>query len=229
MGLSEAEQEGVQGRDTGPFTEACVEAALSPWRPGRATRGVALLKSRGAELLLLRSDPSLPYLLTAPAIGWLLDGYLASGAAWLSGLGAFVVGGLGWTLAEYLMHRFFFHFPATSDAMKVVTFISHGHHHVSPLDRRRLTATPVQLGSVVALFVGLYGLTFAAPFAQAALAGTLAGYAGYEAIHYLAHHGRPRGWLLKAIVDHHRRHHFEDSAKRWGISSPLWDWVFRTT
>jgi sterol desaturase/sphingolipid hydroxylase (fatty acid hydroxylase superfamily) len=34
--------------------------------------------------------------------------------------------------------------------------------------------------------------------------------------------------LAQMVKHHHILHHFQDPAKRYGVSSPLWDYVFGT-
>ena len=165
----------------------------------------------------------------APIFGWLLDAWRASpGLGSLGAVGVFALGALGWTLLEYVMHRFLFHWPTRGDVGRVVTFVVHGHHHVTPREPSRLAATPVQFGSMIAAAYGLWVLALGPSTGALATAGTIAGYLAYEAIHHLAHHGRPRSRLARALVRHHLAHHYETPDRRWGISSPLWDWVFGT-
>lgn len=57
----------------------------------------------------------------------------------------------------------------------------------------------------------------------------MSGYLAYEALHHRAHHERaPKSRVLRALVRHHLRHHYLAPDACWGISSPLWDWIFRT-
>ena len=212
---------------TGPFTEECVEAARRPWTPRRgprATSRLRLFRSFVPEHLIFAGHPALPFLLVTPAIGWLLEA--APRNAWAPALVA--LGALTWTLVEYAMHRWLFHFPSRRDPGKVTTFIVHGHHHVSPREPSRLAATPVQIGSLALLMLGVFQLTLGAGWSMA-MVGFLAAYLAYEAVHHIAHHGRPRSRLLRAIRRHHLSHHYEHVGRAaWGISSPLWDWVFGT-
>lgn len=207
-----------------------LELASSDWqRPGVARRGSggAFFRSRVLDALT-RSPPWVPYLLVGPAIAWLLA------IAWGSDLSTVrlvsLLGGgvLLWTLVEYAMHRFLFHASASSRVGRVVSFLVHGHHHLYPDDPRRITATPLQIGSLALLVGGLLRLCLGDPGWTSATAGFLGGYLAYEAIHYMSHHGRPRGRVLRALRRHHLRHHHHEPGRRWGISSPLWDWVFRT-
>lgn len=216
---------------TGPFTQECVHAAREPWVPAKGPERARQMRLFGPfvpEHLIFRGHPALPFVLVSPLIGWCLMRYGEApvhGA--LASLGLFVAGALSWTLLEYLMHRFLFHFPASGDPGKVTTFIVHGHHHRHPDEPSRLAATPVQFGSLGLLMWGVWQLALGDAW-TIAMAGTMAGYLAYEAVHHLVHH-EPRGpaWL-EALRRHHMAHHHEDAESRWGISSPLWDWVFRT-
>ena len=60
------------------------------------------------------------------------------------------------------------------------------------------------------------------------LAGTWAGYLAYELVHLRIHSTAPGGKLLRALRRYHYRHHFADDTVCYGVTSPLWDMVFRT-
>lgn len=209
----------------------CIEAAQRPWkaRPGpRAAERIPLFLAFVPERLIFRGHPALPFVLTLPFIGFWLDRYAARPAhGVLAAVGLFVLGALLWTLIEYLMHRFLFHFRARGPVGQVIAFVVHGHHHVTPLELSRLAATPVQLGSLALLVGGLVQLAWPEAWTLI-MAGFLSAYAAYEAIHHLAHHDPPRRGPLAFLVRHHLRHHYERSDACWGISSPLWDWIFRS-
>ena len=197
--------------------------------PGVARRGpgFALFRSRWLDALT-RTPPFVPYVLVGPVIAWLMYGAAASSAALLSIAALVVAGVLGWTLVEYLMHRFLFHYRPRSSRGRIASFLVHGHHHLHPDDRLRITATPVQFGSLALLAGGVLRLALGPTLYAPALAGFLLGYLAYEAIHFSAHHGRPHTAIGRALRRHHLRHHHETPRAAWGISSPLWDWVFRT-
>jgi len=38
----------------------------------------------------------------------------------------------------------------------------------------------------------------------------------------------PKSKLGKKLREHHMRHHFQDHRYGFGVSSPIWDHVFRT-
>ena len=47
-------------------------------------------------------------------------------------------------------------------------------------------------------------------------------------MHYYVHHFVPKSQLGKKLREQHMRHHFQDHRFGFGVSSPLWDVVFRT-
>lgn len=204
---------------------------MEPWdvEAHVARRGVATLyRSRALEVIFTLAPPWLPYVTIGPlAIAAMIGASSALGAGWLA-LDA-ALGMLVWSLVEYLMHRFLFHAPAKSEAARVVLLLVHGHHHLWPDDPRRVAATPIQFGSLALLLHGLTTLALPSPHARAVWAGTMLGYLAYEAAHWIAHHGRATDGALGALRRHHMQHHHVDPASRWGIGSPLWDYVFRTT
>jgi sterol desaturase/sphingolipid hydroxylase (fatty acid hydroxylase superfamily) len=54
------------------------------------------------------------------------------------------------------------------------------------------------------------------------------GYLCYDYIHFATHHFRPRTRVGKFLKQHHMLHHFAEHGSRWGVSSPMWDYVFGT-
>ncbi|MGC2459911.1 MAG: sterol desaturase family protein [Steroidobacteraceae bacterium] len=140
-------------------------------------------------------------------------------AKWLVG---FLVGAAGWTLLEYLLHRFVFHrLPVLSEM--------HAVHHVSP---RAFVGTPTWL-SLTILFCVIFlpaWWGFSINVASGLLAGVMAGFLWYGILHHAIHHRRPRmlASRLTATSQHHLRHHCCDQGGNFGVTTPLWDFVFRT-
>lgn len=139
-----------------------------------------------------------------------------------------VVGLLVWTITEYTLHRFVFHFNAKSEFGKKIHFIFHGVHHDYPSDSRRLVMPPsVSLPLALLfyfLFEAIFGKVLVAPF----FVGFIAGYLVYDMTHYAVHHFNMHNKFWLAIKNHHIRHHFEDPDKGYGVSSPLWDEIMGT-
>jgi 4-hydroxysphinganine ceramide fatty acyl 2-hydroxylase len=106
--------------------------------------------------------------------------------------------------------------------------VIHGVHHDYPNDARRLVMPPVVSIPLAFLFYGLFLLIFGS-LTPPVFAGLVFGYVCYDMLHYATHHlAMKRGaWLW--LKQYHLRHHFKDDHHGYGISSPLWDYVFRTT
>jgi sterol desaturase/sphingolipid hydroxylase (fatty acid hydroxylase superfamily) len=107
-------------------------------------------------------------------------------------------------------------------------FIIHGVHHDHPNDRLRLVMPPGASIPLAALFLGLFVLVFGTPLAFPLFAGFIAGYLVYDYTHYWLHHFVPKSALGKRLREQHMRHHFQDHRFGFGVSSPIWDAVFRT-
>lgn len=209
------------------LTDDLLDAALGPEpRPDLKASSPRFFHRPLAERLT-RAGWATPYLLYAPPLAACLYlGTLSFDPVSLSILVA--AGALLWTFVEYWLHRLFFHLRADTPARRVTAYIVHRHHHDAPGDRTRLVATPLQSGGLVLLLLAVLGLV-AGPHARwPLLAGVLLGYLLYELAHFSAHHRRPRTALGRALRRHHLRHHFGDPRRNFGISSPLWDLVFRT-
>ena len=143
-------------------------------------------------------------------------------------LGLFALGWVFWTLLEYVLHRFLFHWEPKQEKDRIKAFMLHGYHHVYHQDKLRLVAPPVMSwvpGILVAL---LYFVVFGRTYFATVFAGTGAGYVAYDWIHYYTHHARPTSGLGKWLRRYHMIHHFKEHDACFGVSSPLWDIVFGT-
>jgi sterol desaturase/sphingolipid hydroxylase (fatty acid hydroxylase superfamily) len=209
------------------LTDAVLDAALGPEaKPDPKARSPAFFR-RPLHERLTRAHWASPYLLYLPLVViFLVFGTWSFDPVSLLALVA--AGWLVWTLVEYWLHRACFHLRPDTPARRVASFIVHRHHHVAPGDRTRLVAMPWQSGALALLLLGVYSL-LAGPAARwPLLAGSLLGYLAYELAHYTAHHRRPRTAPGRALRRRHLHHHFKDAGADFGISSPLWDVVFRT-
>lgn len=172
--------------------------------------------------------PVTPLVFFVPVIGYTL--YLALGPRGLSIVataGLFVLGLVLWTLVEYAMHRYLFHYEPTSRWGKRLHFFVHGAHHDYPHDASRLVAPPAFSLPVAAVFYGLF-LGLFGRLAPALFAGFIFGYLCYDMIHYATHHFPMKRGVGLWLRQYHMRHHFKDDHHGYGVSSPLWDYVFRT-
>ncbi len=176
-----------------------------------------------------RCKPTTPLFVFLPLIGVLL--YLAVATTELSVLaiaGWALVGLVAWTLLEYWLHRTIFHLTGESEALKTFHRRVHGCHHEFPNDMERIVMPPA---ASIPMTAGLFVLTWFAlgevityPF----FAGMAVGYLWYDMTHWWTHTTTKRGRWGKLIRKHHMTHHFSTPDRQFGVSSPLWDWVFRT-
>ena len=183
------------------------------------------------EKYLSRVRPWHVIAIWGPFTAWLLvKGARDPSVSAVALAGLFVLGILGWTLLEYLLHRFLFHFEPHpgKEWQRDASFLIHGIHHDYPYDRDRLVMPPT-VTAVLALVVwfpveAIFGPHLHRPF----FAGLVAGYVIYDLTHYYLHHAIPRTAFGKWLRKYHLVHHFQTPEVRYGITSPLWDFVFRT-
>jgi len=162
--------------------------------------------------------------------GALLSFYLslASGRGIAVSAGLFLAGAAFWTLFEYFFHRFIFHFEPRGPFQSRLQFVMHGVHHQYPHDKDRLVM-PVTVSIPLALLLlGLFHLMLGSS-AWGFFSGFLVGYLGYDMMHYAIHHAKGfKSPVLSKFRSHHLAHHFRDTRRGFGVSSPFWDAVFRT-
>lgn len=189
---------------------------------------IPIFRNRLMEVALTKAPPILPWLWSVPIMvfgAWWGTRH-GLGPAALAGL--FAIGLVLWTLIEYVLHRFLFHFTPSWEPARMFFFLMHGYHHEFPDDRMRLVAPPLMFTVLATFFAVTYRLAFGAQLWAPLFAGTTAGYLIYDCIHYYAHHARPGSPVGRFLRNYHLRHHFESADTRYGISSPLWDFIFGT-
>lgn len=179
--------------------------------------------------MLSHVHPVTPIVVFIPVVAFLI--YRAAGFGQGAGaiVGLFAAGLLFWTLFEYVVHRYVFHFNFKTAFGARVHFLVHGIHHDYPRDPKRLVIPPA---ISIPLAIGVYlvfALVLGEVTAQATYAGFLFGYVCYDTIHYATHHFSMKNSRLGQMVKrHHLRHHYQDEHAGYGVSSPLWDYVFGT-
>ncbi|XP_052748499.1 fatty acid 2-hydroxylase [Galleria mellonella] len=138
------------------------------------------------------------------------------------------VGLVIWTVLEYSLHRWVFHLnPGSSITMIKIHFLIHGMHHKVPFDGLRQVFPPVPAFLLAYLFYIPLQMFLSYPLIK--FTGGLIGYLTYDMIHYYVHHGSPKdGTYLYAMKRYHSNHHFVNHDKGFGISSKIWDYVFKT-
>ena len=140
----------------------------------------------------------------------------------------FIAGLIIWTITEYLLHRFVFHYHPTSEFGKKMHFIFHGVHHDYPRDKKRLVMPPSASIPLATLFYFLFSFVLDQKELFAFFPGFLLGYLVYDMMHYAMHHHNFKNPILKKIKQHHMLHHYQDATKGYGVSSSLWDILLKS-
>jgi sterol desaturase/sphingolipid hydroxylase (fatty acid hydroxylase superfamily) len=177
-----------------------------------------------------RVHPVVPPLIYLPVITYLLVRAIGHEDLSVAAVaGVFALGILAWSLTEYLLHRFIFHLEPDSRWGRRLHFIIHGVHHDFPHDPMRLVMPPaVSVPLAILFWLGFHALLGPA-WALPAFAGFLLGYLVYDMSHYHMHHHRSKNRLSLALRRYHYRHHFQQADRGFGVTTPLWDRVFRTS
>src|SRR6201984_814382 len=159
--------------------------------------GRPYVSTKDESVRMFRSDfmefcshvhPAVPMVLYLPVIGWMLyAAFFRNHLSVVAVAGLFALGVLSWTLLEYIIHRYVFHYEPKSRLGKRLHFIIHGVHHDYPNDARRLVMPPSISVPLAFLFYGLFFLIFGS-LAPAVFAGLVFGYVCYDMLHYATHH-----------------------------------------
>ena len=144
----------------------------------------------------------------------------------------FLAGVFFWTLFEYMIHRFAFHFIAESERAMKIVYIIHGNHHEYPRDKERLFMPPLPsiiLASVI--FSSMFFLAQSLGVRENVFAffpGFMLGYLMYGTMHYAIHAWNPPYKFMKPLWRNHHLHHYKNEHRGFGVSTTLWDRIFGT-
>jgi dihydroceramide fatty acyl 2-hydroxylase len=134
---------------------------------------------------------------------------------------AALAGVAAWTLVEYWIHRLVFHGPTPFEPM-------HQLHHALPKDMIGLASWATFAGFAA---IWLVAAIVCGRHAGAAFtAGLMLGYLAYCAIHVRMHHHRRGDRLSRyiAVMNAHHAGHHRGGQGNFGVTSPVWDFVFGT-
>lgn len=139
----------------------------------------------------------------------------------------FGLGILAFTWVEYNIHRYLFHMRTISQWRANFQYTIHGVHHEFPKDKDRLAMPPLLSVTIATLLLLLFRAIMG-DFAFSFLPGFLVGYSLYLTVHYLVHAYTPPKNFLKVLWINHSVHHYKDGECVFGVSSPLWDYIYGT-
>ncbi|MEL6342925.1 MAG: sterol desaturase family protein [Myxococcota bacterium] len=177
---------------------------------------------------------TVPLIWIPGSIAFFLVGVIHHQLDLLPAVGLALAGWFVWTFTEYILHRALFHWQPGGVWGERMHFWVHGVHHRWHQDRYRLVMPPsvsLLLGTLFGtgfyVLAGVLGiLTWFWPF----YAGFLFGYMVYDVAHYAIHHLKFKGRAFQALKKHHLLHHHspKHADRKFGVSTMLWDHVFRT-
>ncbi len=135
-----------------------------------------------------------------------------------------LAGAFAWTFAEYGLHHWNGHLTRGRTNFSK----HHLHHHVEPewfapawMKVRAAAWVCPSVGLAVGSFAGLWpGVVFALSFGLA--------YYAYENTHSRCHFHAPTGPYSRWTRRNHFYHHFTSAKMNHGVTSPVWDLIFRT-
>ncbi len=224
-------QSGTQSNPAGtPFKRSGIPAPLQSHGVKRVypRDSVRLFKSDFLEQFT-HVNPVVPLIVWVPVFAILL--YRAFAVHGLSFGEVALYGFLGlafWSLIEYVLHRFVFHYPAKSKLGNRLVYMLHGLHHEDPQDPTRLVMPVVPAMAYALILFPLFRIFLGPVYVETFIAFFLVGYLAYDYIHFYVHHFVPKYALGKFLKRYHMEHHFADYEAKWGVSNPFWDYVFGT-
>jgi sterol desaturase/sphingolipid hydroxylase (fatty acid hydroxylase superfamily) len=196
---------------------------LGETMPMKRSRQVRLFRNPWLECLTIVTLPVflVIWLLLIPAILATAVGTAGFGTA----IALFLAGLVVWSLTEYGLHRFVFHWQPKWAPLALMMFMIHGNHHVAPADPLRNLMPPMVSLPIAALvwagFVGIVG-----PAGTWLFSGWIIGYVAYDIIHYGCHQWPLSNRISGAFKINHVRHHFAETGGNYAITGMIWDRLF---
>jgi len=136
----------------------------------------------------------------------------------------FVAGLVAWTFAEYAIHNWYGHVAKGRNEFSREHLKHHAVKGYFAATRKKVLVALSVLAALAAAAAPLVGAGIALAFTS----GFALAYAGYEVLHRRLHTHGPRGPYGRWARRHHFHHHFANPKANHGVTSPLWDLVFRT-
>lgn len=147
--------------------------------------------------------------------------------SFLGAVALLIAGFLTFTFVEYVMHRYLYHMEPDTKFKDKVQYSMHGVHHDYPKDKDRLAMPPFISAMYAVILYFLFDFIMG-EYAFYFLPGFLVGYAAYLGVHFIVHAFQPPKNFLKVLWVNHAIHHYKDPDVAFGVSTPIWDYVFGT-
>lgn len=145
----------------------------------------------------------------------------------LQTVGMFLAGMISFSWVEYNVHRHIFHMSTYTKLRAKIQYVAHGVHHEFPKDKDRLAMPPLLSVTIATILLLLFRLILG-DLVFSFLPGFLVGYSAYLSVHYIVHAYQPPKNFFKVLWINHSMHHYKDGDLIFGVSSPLWDYIYGT-
>lgn len=191
------------------------------------TSSPKLFKNKFLEFLT-KTHPIVIDMMYATISFFMIRHYITTQASYSVKLivGLFLMGFLSWSLAEYLLHRFLYHKIEDATFDSGIQYLFHGIHHEYPNDGTRLVLPWIPSLIIATIFFSAFYLVMGS-YAFLFAPGFMMGYCAYMTVHYTVHKVAPPK-RFNFWWKFHNIHHFQQHDRAFGVTSPLWDIVFRT-
>jgi sterol desaturase/sphingolipid hydroxylase (fatty acid hydroxylase superfamily) len=165
------------------------------WKVQSSKEPIRLFKSDFLEFFS-HIHPAIVLIIWIPVVLWFVVYGLMNrpdGVYLLYFPACMIVGLILWSLTEYGVHRFVFHFKPRNKWQERISFLFHGVHHAQPMAKSRLVMPPAVSIPLALLFYYFYAnvieMIFGRPhWVYPLFAGFLIGYILYDMSHYAIHH-----------------------------------------
>lgn len=135
-----------------------------------------------------------------------------------------LAGMLSWSFAEYGLHNWRGHHGKGKNRFSKEHLSHHADARYFAPTLHKLQAAGAVTLVMLPLSMWLFGWVGGAVYTLSFLAT----YAGYEFLHRRIHTHPPRNGYGRWARRHHLVHHFTRPTHNHGVTSPIWDFVFRT-
>ncbi|MGB1217316.1 MAG: sterol desaturase family protein [Saprospiraceae bacterium] len=172
--------------------------------------------------------PIIPFLVFSPiTIGMILLSVLYVKMLWWQILLGFGSAFVFWTVFEYMMHRYLFHWEPKSAFWQKFIYTIHQGHHDYPNDNRLMLVGPVVS---VPAFLMIWGIAFliVGHYTHPFMAGMATCYMFYDWLHFASHNENYKNTWFQMMKSHHMRHHYEDNDKNFAFTTLIWDIIMQT-
>ncbi len=190
------------------------------------TRDIVLFKNKYLNELS-RTHPLVPISIAIPVVVVMFYKSLQSELNGIEITLLLLTGALYWSLFEYALHRFIFHYESKNPFIKNTIYIAHGNHHDDPTDKYRSLMPPIPAIFYGVVVWAILRFFLSSETAMPIMIGFIISYQAYDYLHYSFHQVEIDNKLWRKIKAKHLAHHKKHDIY-FGVSNHLWDYIFKT-